>query len=78
MAIVGGLMLFGHSHGVHPSAHKIAMHHALMGIMAVTAGSSKLLSGWLCQPSTRTVGRWELLWAGLILFIGMELLIYLE
>ena len=31
MAIVGGLMLFGHSHGFHPSAQKIAMHHAIMG-----------------------------------------------
>jgi putative copper resistance protein D len=78
MAIVGGLMLFGHSHGIHPSAHRIAMHHALMGTMAVTAGSSKLLSGWFCQPSARTAGRWELLWAGLILLIGMELLIYSE
>src|SRR5262245_30743091 len=27
MAIVGGFMLFGHSHGDHPSAHKIALHH---------------------------------------------------
>src|SRR5262249_1279498 len=26
MAIIGGLMLFGHSHGDHPAAHKIAMH----------------------------------------------------
>lgn len=78
MAIVGGLMLFGHSHGVHPSAHKIAMHHAVMGITAVTAGSSKLLSGWFYQPSARTAGRWEMLWAGLLLFIGMELLTYSE
>ena len=47
-AIIGGLMLFGHSHGVHPSAQKIAMHHAMMGTMAITAGSSKLLTGWFC------------------------------
>ena len=31
-AIVGGLMLFGHSHGVHPSAQKIAIHHAMMWV----------------------------------------------
>ena len=78
MAIVGGLMLFGHSHGIHPSAHKIAMHHAVMGAMAVTAGSSKLLSGWLSTESRRTTVRWELLWAWLILFIGLQLLIYSE
>jgi hypothetical protein len=78
MAIVGGFMLFGHSHGIHPSAHKIAMHHAVMGTMAVTAGSSKLLSGWLSTESRRTTFRWELLWAWLILFIGLQLLIYSE
>ena len=39
-------MLFGHSHGFHPSAQKIAMHHAIMGTMALTAGSSKLFSTW--------------------------------
>lgn len=54
-AIVGGLMLFGHSHGVHPSAQKIAMHHAMMGAMAATAGSSKLLSGWFRSPLQRAV-----------------------
>lgn len=78
MAIVGGLMLFGHSHGVHPSAHKIAMHHAVMGVMAVTAGSSRLLSGWRNSESAQTTFRWELLWGGLILFIGLQLLIYSE
>lgn len=77
-AIIGGLMLFGHSHGVHPSAHKIAMGHALMGTMAVTAGSSKLLSDWLRSPSSARSSKWELLWAGLILLIGMQLLIYSE
>jgi hypothetical protein len=39
-AIIGGLSLFMHSHGAHPSAHKIALHHTIMGIMAVAAGSS--------------------------------------
>jgi putative copper resistance protein D len=75
-AIIGGLMLFGHSHGLHPSAHKIAMGHALMGTMAVTAGSSKLLSDWLRSQSRSAI--WELLWAGLILLIAMQLLLYSE
>jgi len=77
-AMIGGLMLFTHSHGAHPSAHKIAMHHAVMGTLAVSAGSSKLASagrgvfmGW-----SRT--RWETIWAGLILLIGLQLLVYSE
>jgi hypothetical protein len=77
-AIVGGLMLFGHSHGVHPSAQKIAMHHAMMGTLAITAGSSKLLLGWF-RPSLH--GRspaWGWLWAGPIVLIGMQLLMYSE
>jgi putative copper resistance protein D len=78
MAIVGGLMLFGHSHGVHPSAQKIALHHTVMGAMAITAGSSKLVSGWRRSESRTAPFRWELLWAGLILFIGAQLLIYSE
>jgi ATP/ADP translocase len=78
MAIIGGLMLFGHSHGDHPGAHKIAMHHAIMGTMAVTAGSSKLFSTWVNPISKEASSRWEWLWTGLILMIGIELLIYSE
>jgi hypothetical protein len=78
MAILGGLMLFGHSHGDHPGAHKIAMHHAIMGTMAVTAGSSKLFSTWVEPVSGEASSRWEWLWTGLILMIGLQLLIYSE
>ena len=42
-AVIGGLMLFMHSHGAHPSAQKIAMDHAIMGTMAILAGSSRLI-----------------------------------
>lgn len=77
-AIVGGLMLFGHSHGVHPSAQKIATYHALMGTMAATAGSSKLLSSWFYPSSHTRSPAWEWFWAGLIVFIGIQLLIYSE
>jgi hypothetical protein len=77
-AIIGGLMLFGHSHGIHPSAGKIAMDHAVMGTMAVTAGSSKLLSDWIRSPSHARSSKWELLWAGLLTLIGIQLLIYSE
>ena len=78
MAIVGGLMLFGHSHGFHPSAEKIAMHHAIMGTMAVTAGSSKLVSTWAGPTERSGSTRWEWLWVSLILLIGAQLLVYSE
>ena len=71
-------MLFGHSHGVHPSAMKISMHHAVMGTMAATAGSSKLLSGWFRSPMHVRFPAWEWLWARLIVLIGMQLLTYSE
>ena len=76
MAIVGGLMLFGHSHGFHPSAEKIAIHHAVMGTMAVTAGSSKLMSAWAGLKESSS--KWEWVWVSLILLIGVQLLIYSE
>lgn len=87
-AIIGGLFLFLHSHGAHPSAHKIAVHHTIMGVMALSAGSAKFVSGWRApapslQPgevSSSAAGRsyWELGWAGFILLIGFQLLIYTE
>jgi len=78
MAIIGGFMLFSHSHGVHPSAHKIAVHHNVMGAIAITAGSSKLFSGWNHPATGPERSKWEWLWAGLILVIGAQLLIYSE
>jgi hypothetical protein len=87
-AIVGGLMLFAHSHGDHPAAHKIALHHTVMGLLAITAGSSKLVSSRWRKPVQW--GRhgdavpvvpgtwWEFGWAGLILLIGLQLLFYSE
>ena len=77
-AVVGGLMLFAHSHGDHPAADKIALHHALMGTMAITAGSSKLISGWRQRQLATERSYWELLWAGLVLVIGVQLLFYSE
>lgn len=74
-AIVGGSMLFFHSHGDHPGAHQIALHHAAMGTMALSAGGSKLFSTW---GSTDATTRWQWIWAALILFIGLDLLIYSE
>ena len=71
-------MLFGHSHGFHPSAEKIAMHHAIMGTMAVTAGSSKFLSTWVVPAERSRSTNWEWVWVSLILLIGAQLLLYSE
>ncbi|MGH7254369.1 MAG: hypothetical protein ACREI3_01210 [Nitrospirales bacterium] len=44
LAIVGGLMLFLHTHGPHPSAHQIMIHHTVMGALSLTAGACKLMA----------------------------------
>ncbi len=77
-AIVGGWMLFAHSHGAHPSAHKIAMHHAVMGTLAITAGSSKLVGAWRQEHGQGMLSRWEALWSTLILLIALQLMFYSE
>ncbi len=77
-AIVGGLMLFEHAHGDHPAAHKITLHHVMMGAMAITAGSSKLISGWRQRQLATERSYWELVWASLVLVIGVQLLFYSE
>jgi len=77
-AMIGGLMLFTHSHGAHPSAEKIALHHAVMGTLAVSAGSSRLASAWREVFMGWSRSRWETIWWGLILLIGLQLLFYSE
>ena len=78
MAIVGGLMLFGHSHGVHPAAEKITLHHTIMGVLAITAGSSKLWAGFSKPQTSNKASRAEFLWVVLLLLIGGQLLVYSE
>lgn len=77
-AILGGWMLFGHSHGAHPSADKIALHHAIMGSLAITAGSSRLVSAWKTRGMMPARSRWELLWAGFLILIALQLIFYFE
>ncbi len=77
-AIIGGLLLFWHSHGTHPSAHKIASHHTIMGALAMTAGSTRLVSEWRRRQGAKEGRYWDIAWAGLILLIGAQLLFYSE
>ncbi len=58
--------------------YKIALHHAIMGTMAITAGSSKLFSGWRGRELMSERSYWELMWASLVVLIGLQLLIYSE
>jgi putative copper resistance protein D len=77
-AILGGWMLFSHSHGAHPAAEKIALHHTVMGTLAVTAGASRLASAWKTGAMRAPQSRWELWWAGLVFLIGVQLILYSE
>lgn len=77
-AVIGGLMLFVHSHGIHPAAQKIEFHHAIMGGMAVSAGVAKSVAAWVTGSLSRSVRGWEFVWAGFILLIGAQLLVYSE
>jgi len=79
LATIAGVMVFGHSHGTHPSAQKIAIHHTIMGTMALAARSSKLLSGSWYSASGAPRVIWEWIWgAGLrvrdptLLVLGIE------
>ena len=74
-ALIGGVMLFLHSHGAHPSAHKIAIHHAVMGMTALVAGLCKIIAGVKKQEGRSP---WALAWSVLVLLIGVELLVYTE
>jgi hypothetical protein len=78
LATIGGVILFGHSHGAHPSTQKIEIHHATVGTLAIAAGSAKFLSSWFGSASTAPRVTWEWIWAGLVLALGIQLLWYSE
>ena len=72
LTTIAGVMVFGHSHGTHPSAQKIAIHHTIMGTMALAARSSKLLSGSWYSAS----GAPRVIWdgsGGLVFALGIQL-----
>jgi len=77
-AVLGGLMLFAHSHGAHPSAQQIALDHAIMGTIAISAGATRLVSACLASPLGWSRSRGEIVWAVCILAFGVQLLLYSE
>jgi hypothetical protein len=46
--------------------------------MAVTAGSTKLVSTWVMPAERSSATNWEWVWVSLILLIGAQLLLYSE
>jgi putative copper resistance protein D len=77
-AVSGGLLLFVHSHGVHPEVRAIDLHHAIMGTLAVSAGATKSIAGWVTGSSSDAARGWNVAWVGLIFLIGIQLLLYFE
>ncbi|MEK9141938.1 MAG: hypothetical protein AAB308_12875 [Nitrospirota bacterium] len=76
--LVGGLLLFWHSHGPHSANQTIELHHALLGGLGVGAAVSSAMVSWASRPSHRSVKRWDLVWAVFVILIGIQLLIYFE
>lgn len=76
--LTGALMLFAHSHGNHPANHTIALHHALLGSLGLGAAVSSAMVSWTSDTSPQLERRWELAWAGFVILIGLQLLVYFE
>lgn len=82
-AMVGGLLLFMHMHGPHPSAQTIAMHHFIMGALALGAGSVRFAGEYVESRHGREERRarrsvFLIIWSVLILLIGVQLVFYSE
>jgi hypothetical protein len=83
-ALVGGFMLFLHMHGPHPAAHQIQVHHTVMGTLALAASLAWFAGEWhYWSPHARYLfsqprSVMKIVWAFLILAIGVQLLFYSE
>lgn len=77
-AMIGGLLLFWHSHGNHPANLTIELHHILMGGFGIGAAVSSAMASWTPGPSRGSFKRWDLAWAGFVIVIGVQLLLYFE
>lgn len=78
LGLVGALLLFVHSHGIHPANHTIELHHALLGSLGVGAAISNAMISWTSGASHHLVKRWEVAWAGFVVLMGIQLLLYFE
>jgi hypothetical protein len=78
LGLIGAPLLFVHSHGDHPANQTIELHHALLGSLGIGAAVSSAMVAWASGISPQTVKRWELAWAGLVILMGLQLLVYFE
>lgn len=83
-ALVGGLMLFRHMHGLHPGGHDIQTHHNIMGTLALTGGLAWFAGEFIprshaaLKTSSRVKFVFKILWALLVITIGVQLFFYSE
>lgn len=78
LGVVGALLLFVHSHGNHPANATIELHHALLGSLGIGAVFSNAMISWTSGTSPHLGKKWELAWAGFVILIGLQLLVYFE
>jgi Na+/glutamate symporter len=78
LGLVGALLLFFHSHGNHPANDAIELHHTLLGSLGVGAAVSNAMVSWTSGTSSHAVRRWEVAWAGFVIVMGIQLLLYFE
>jgi hypothetical protein len=78
LGLVGALLLFVHSHGNHPANHASELHHAILGSLGVGAAISNAMVWWTSGASNSSAKRWEAVWAGFVILIGLQLLVYVE
>jgi hypothetical protein len=78
LGLIGAVLLFVHSHGNHPGNHMIALHHALLGSLGMGAAVSSAMVAWTAVATSQPEKKWELAWAGFVIVIGLQLLLYFE
>jgi putative copper resistance protein D len=84
LALIGGGMLFLHMHGPHPAGHQIQIHHNVMGTLALAGGLAWFAGEWFHRPlcavsqSISSNAILKIVWAILVIVIGVQLLFYSE
>ena len=78
LGLVGSLLLFIHSHEHHSGNNMIELHHVLLGGFGIGAAVSNAMVSWASRASEQTGRRWDVVWAGFVIVIGLQLLVYNE
>lgn len=78
LGLGGSLLLLIHSHEHHQGNHMIELHHALLGSFGIGAAVSNAMVSWASHAPEQTVNRWEVAWAGFVIVMGLQLLVYNE